>query len=218
MKKFAKIIVAFALCVAFMCGNQQKARAQFVVSDPGSLIQMILDYLQEADMEGLFSDISQLTASTEQLENLRERITQLQQMAQWVNTALQVSNELKAILDISKAFVASYQRLQTIASFLAANDQGFNLGIAAAHYVDDYYKIFQEFLKSAKDLFLQIKNISKAEALEFLASITDLAQEFYNDFNAISSHFEFKMTRLYYKWNRIEMAAANEAFLSVTIY
>lgn len=218
MKKIVKIIVAFALSAVLMCGNQQKARAQFVVSDPGSLIQMILDYLQEADMEGIFTDVSRLTASTEQLENLRERLSQLQQMASWVGTALQVSNELKAIVDISQAFAVSYGRVKTLAEFLYANDQGFNVAVAASHYLDDYYKVFNDFLLQAGDLFKQVKNISKAEALDFLASVTDLAEEFYRDFNAISSHFEMKMSRLYYKFARIEMAAANEAFLGVTIY
>lgn len=218
MKKLLKVFVAFLLSAVLFCGNQQKAHAQFVVSDPGSLIQMILDYLQEADMEGIFTDVSRLTASTEQLQNLRDRLEQLQGMVTFVQGALQVSSDLKALVDISQAFAASVDKLTTIASFLAQNDQGFNVGIAAMNYLADYKDVFKEFLEQAKSTFSQVMTLQKSEALDFLHSVRSLAEDFYVEFEAVSRHYEMKMMALYYRWNRIEAAVANEAFLAITIY
>lgn len=218
MKRISRIIVALAMTVALLLGGERRARAQFIVSDPGSLIQMILGYVQDIGIAtgSVVDGVGTLTAAAEQYEDLKNKLDNLKMAYTYINGIMRGVEDLAVVISVTEDFARSLEHLEQMKSYLAQYDSA--AYFAVVRCVDEFQRLFISLLKDTQELTRVVMNMQRAEPLAFLEQIRKLAVDFSLNYNSLVYSYMAEASSIYYaaQWRRQRQSTAR--FISYSIY
>ena len=211
MKKLNKIFTAVAVSLVLLCSTGQQAKAQFVVTDPASLVQSILQFLQ--DLDRWTDDAMEMSETLQQykdkFDDFQQSLIVAQNFASGYKTAFD-------ILDISKSIVETGGQILSFQNFFSANS-------CTPYYYkckalkSSYDSISKDYVEQVKDQFANLSSMKNASGLDYLTAVKGIAEDLQIRLNGLANTALGQAADLYDNYMFGIDAKANEDFLKMTI-
>lgn len=174
--RLRKITAVLVLAFTMMTAAPQKANAQFVVSDPTNLVQAILQYMQDADLEGYLGDISKLAEAKQSYTELKDRLDELKQMKDFFKSLGRVGRQLQEITAFGQNTVNAGRNYQAFLDYFSKCSD-YSYYNAAANLYNLYNEMSSDILLEMNELFKSLTNMkqgaSLVEYVDAVAKVTD---------------------------------------------
>lgn len=220
---FIKVVLTVFLGAVLLL-PARSAKAQVVTMDPGGIAGTILQTLQDADVQGWFNDISQLTASTaefekilEDLKAVRVGIAAVQVAVSYYEMGLTIYKQAEDYVEMAKLFYNDGQWYQVL-----------NARLVVAAYRDSVQEIIkygQERLKmfDAKKAAIGGKETTTSglgyeSAINTMNFANDIIREVSAMLREAKWEVDYYFYRLYMDKVRLENSLANFRLLQVNYY
>lgn len=192
MKKIHKVFVAIALSVALMFSNARPARAQFVVTDPPSLVQAILDFIQNVAQSWPEAQAN--------LENLKKIAESAEKMMSYVDVGVMGYETMELVGDCAVMMSDRIEIMRRYQDYFQANGM-VSFYNNARYIVIAYNSIGETLLKDLEKNFNEFRGLIKKEggtdAFEIMKTIRKSVEDFAVAFERLSSHYLHQMAVLY---------------------
>lgn len=218
MKRISKIFAAFAVGAVLLFGSQQKAHAQFAVTDPLGLAQQILQIFQDADMEGLFSDVNKLQEAGMKIKEINEKLDEMKRIAAFVKNGASLVGEVAMTVDIITRTCDYARRYSDYFNQLDLSDAVYyartcnQVATICLRLYNDMEKDFNNVCKQVRE------NSTRSDANAMLQSLTVAAREFRQSASSLSNICINICCNQYMACRRIQMREDDRKFSRMLIY
>ena len=217
MRKLYKALISVALCVALFVGSgRTPARAQgFPTIDLSNLLQNIIQYLQDADVAGIFSDFSDLEMKTEQFMKWKE------QFDLFMNTYQKFSAGLRYAKSISSALSRCEREmtyLWSCSNWLASNGATPEILLASRICISDFTEFFVMLQEDTQTKTKFFENLKSGDAVEILKALDEMVRQYEQEFSLASTHYRMQMSNLYHRHMRMQTDVANMKFYANRLF
>lgn len=220
MKKGIKILVCSVLLLGGVIGGQQKARAQFVVSDPTNLVQSILQYIMDQMREGnwdLSEGISKLQGMREEFKMNEERLDQVLGMVQKFQSFKNAYQDIAAIAEICKLVqkdISNFYQIQMMMSELG----GYGGAALVDNLVQSYKKVTNSLTEDVKLEMFDLQKITQTDPMQMLSELRKSTEYLYSGYGIIRNTFYAAIRDAYHDEMRNRVREADQDLISMFIY
>lgn len=217
MRKLYKALISVALCVALFVGSgRTPARAQgFPTIDLSNLLQNIIQYLQDADVAGIFSDFSDLEMKTEQFMKWKEQFELFMNTYQKFSAGLRYA---KGITSTLYQFEREMTYLYSCYNWLSSNGAKPEIVMASATCISDFKEFFLMLQEDSKTKTEFFKSLKSGDAVQILKATDEMLRQYEREFYVASSHYRSQMSKLYYRHVRMQNDVANMKFYANRLF
>ena len=217
MKRIHKILVTIGLCFGLFFGaEQQECEATgYPTIDISNLLQNILAYIQDADISGIFSEISDLDMKLEKYNEWKENFEK------FLTTYKLIQKGAKYGLEIVKITVYFEHELEFMlrsVNYFASNGAAPSVAQAALYNYNDFRNFYKAMLEDSETKMNFIESFKSGDALMILEAADNMLKEYQKEFYEVDVHFRSDMNRLYMKHKRMQYALENGRFLSQRVF
>ncbi len=217
MKKLHKILVTIGLSIALFFGAEQREceATGFPTIDISNLLQNILAYIQDADLSGIFSEISDLDMKLEKYNEWKENFEK------FLTTYKLIQKGAKYGLEIVKITVYFEHELDFMlrsVNYFASNGAAPSVAQAALYNYNDFRNFYKAMLEDSETKMNFIESFKSGDALMILEAADNMLKEYQKEFYEVDVHFRSDMNRLYMKHKRMQYALENGRFLSQRVF
>ena len=212
-------MICIALCIGLFVGaGRTPARAQgpgLPTMDLSNLLQNIMQYLQDADVSGLFSDFSDLQMKTEQFMKWRE------QFELFMNTYNKFAAGLRYARGITSAlyqFEREMTYLYSCYNWLSSNGATPEIVMASVSCISDFKEFFEMLQEDTQTKTKFFENLKSGDAVEILKALDEMLRQYELEFYLASSHYRMQMSNLYHRHMRMQTDLANMKFYANRLF
>lgn len=220
---FIKVVLTVFLGAALLL-PARSTKAQVVTMDPGGIAGTILQTLQDADVQGWFNDISQLTASTAEFEKIIEDlkavgvgIAAVQVAVSYYEMGLTIYKQTEDYVEMAKLFYNDGQWYQVL-----------NARLVVAAYRDRVQQIIKyskerlKMFEKRKALLAGKEQTTSGLGYESAINTMNFANDIIREVTAMLREAKWEVDyyfyRLYMDKVRLENSLANFRLLQVNYY
>lgn len=171
-----KFFLTLSVCALAMVGAPQKASAQWVVSDPGNLVQSILQYLQDAMMEMDYDGVSKLGQAKQAYDDLKNRLDELGELKDFYKSLGKTGRQLQSITAFGRNVVVAGKNLQTYLDYFSRCDD-YSYYRRATVYFNLYNEMSSDIITEMNELFKAVTGMKQGAGLmdyvDAVAQVTD---------------------------------------------
>lgn len=201
MVKFKRIVAVIMLGLVTALALPQKAQAQWVVSDPTNLVQNILQYMQDAIMEGDLSEISKLAEARQSYTDLKNRLDELRELTALFQNMGRVGRQLEDITAFGKNIATAGENLSVFVDYFGKCSD-YSYFKCARNMYNLYNEMSRDILLEMNELFKAITNMKQGAGL---IDYVDAVAKVTNDCNSKLGILESEVnSRMYSLMNSYE--------------
>ena len=214
MRRLHKIISSAVLACLLFClsGNGNKCHAQgYPTMDIMNFLEQVLGYIQDSEIAGLFSDMSDLDMKIEKFQQWKEVFDKGMKVVGMITSGIRLGTEI-----YETATFFSNETMYMMDCITWFNQHGASPGIAlAAMNCLSEFKDFYNAILSDKDEIMKFVNESKSgDGVQTIRFVEQVLKEFKMQFYQVVVHFRGEMNKLYNLHMQAEAIAANAAFMN----
>lgn len=199
-KSFKLFICALAVLIGQVAGQQQ-ARAQWIISDPGNLVQSILQYIQDQMREGNFNlaeGLSKLEGMREQFKIAEEKWKQAEAVIQTVSKLWEAGTELSAIYRIGEMVYKDFQNFKELEYYFSCTMTSYQAVATIGNLIQLFSGITDEFISEVKANLFDLTKLTQGDALGILKELHHVTEYLYTGYVVIRQEFYDAFRRAYY--------------------
>ena len=220
MRKIHKILATAAISLGLFLGFEQKETQAMIipginVMDLSNLFQAAAQMLQDADLGGLFSQISDLEMKTQKFNEWRDQFRKFTMMYNTIQKSARYAAEITSILAY---FVQEVDFLYSSYIWFSSNGATPEIVLAAANCASGFQDSFKSLQEDNKTRLDFVQSLQSGDALVILDSLDKLMKDYQREFYANSSYYRSEVSRLYYRHRRLQADAANMQFFANRLF
>ena len=217
MKKIHKIFVTLGLCIGLFFGAEQREceATGYPTIDISNLLQNILAYLQDADMSGLFSEISDLDMKLEKYHEWKDQFSKFLQTYQMIQKGAKYGPE---IVKITVYFEHELEFFLKSVQWFSANGASPAIAQAALYSYNDFKDFYKAMLEDSETKTAFIESFKSGDAIQILEATDNMLKEYQREFYETDVHFRSQISRLYNRHKRMQYALENGRFLRQRVF
>lgn len=218
MKRFSQVFAVIAAGAVLLLGTPQKAHAQFAITDPLGLAQQILQIFQDADMEGLFSDVNKLQEAGLKIKEINEKLAEVKQIAMFIKDGASLVGEVAMTVDIITETCDYVRDFSEYFNQLDLSDAIFYANIC--NQVSTIcLRLYNKMERNFNSITKQIRdNSNRSDSNAILQSMTIAAREFRMNVSSLSYICIRICNNQYAACRRIQMCKSDRQFSRMLIF
>lgn len=222
MKKIHKIFITLALSVGLLCGAEQKEceATGIPTVDITNLLQNVLGFIQDADLAGMFDQISDYDMK---FKAWFEKAEQLRKFLEFWKVAQQGAKYGREIARLADFYLDEVDFMSRATQYFISQGATPEITMSALTCINDFkalWKILSEDTTEKSKLIDSFKKDSSGniDTIAILEATEKMLESFKKDFYELDVHYRSEMSRLYYKHRQIQYALEDGRFLSQKFY
>lgn len=220
MRKIHKILATVAISLGLFLGFEQKGTQAMIipginVMDLSNLFQTASQILQDADLGGLFSQISDLEMKTQKFNEWRDQFRKFTMMYNKIQKGARYAAEITSILAY---FDQELDFLFSSYMWFSSNGATTEIVMASFNCWSGFKDSFLSLQEDNTTRLNFIESLHSGDALVILDSIDKLMKDYQREFYVNSSYYRSEVSRLYYRHRRLQADAANLEFYANRLY
>ena len=216
MNKLHKILACFGISVCLFLGfEQEEAKANIPIIDISNLLENILSYLQDADVAGLFDEISSYSMQLEEWKNKWEDFNKYVQAWELIQKGATFATE---IIQLTRYYGNELGFLVRSSEYFLKAGAETSMIRAVGHCRNDFQSFFKSLTEETEAKAAFVEGLKNADALAILENLDKLLKEYKQELSSVSVHYRSEMYRLYGKQKKMEYALANNRWMHEKCY
>ena len=208
MKRIGRTIFVIALVAVLSGLYSPKAKAQFIVNDPLSLAELVVQVFQDVQM---FED---------DWEKIEEKVKQAQQVGQKISSSIQAGQyaitSVNSLTNCKNMIMSTNLTLSDYMRFL--NECGDAYSLRQADNIRmSYVRQTEDLLKELSNTLKKIPTYRDLKPLEVLEFINEAMDQVFDTVASLSTNVKMSVNRLAHYTTIDGMVTDNQKFLSISI-
>lgn len=210
-------MVSLGLCVAFFIGSEQREceAAGMPTIDVSNLLQNILAYIQDADLSGLFSEISDLDMKLEKYQEWKKQFDSFLQTYKMIQKGAKYGLE---IVRITVFFEQELEFMYRSVQYFASNGATPAIAQAAFNCYGDFKEFYKAMVEDSETKTTFVESFHSGDALQILEATDNMLKEYKKEFYETDVHFRSEISKIYYRHKRMQYALENGRFLNQRVF
>ena len=223
MKRFFKIAFMSLAVLVGMIAGEQRARAQFVVSDPQNLVQSILQYIMDQLREGNLSldgvgGLSKLEGMREQFKAASEKLDQVNQIVQIYGNLRGAANDIQAVVRIGQQLCYDVQMFRTIEYQLSQGVDSYFAVASVGNLVLGFEDAANELIQQTKTEMFNMQKLTQSSPMEMLSQLRLAVERLYQSYSVVRNYFAGAYYSAYYGALRNRTMSLDQRLINMMIY